>query len=364
MAVLPFGLAAAFAACSDATTTEVASRSDGGSKSDASFPTDDAGAALPGLTARGILLVHAASVPPLRVCFGGRPDLPPLPVDPDAKMPESNVVGLDVGSVVRLPNVAGALGQVYAFPEAELRKQVKADGGDTYACRDLVSSSTFGASGMRFGEVSGDLSTGLHLVALTGCESAQRDPTASAARCGADWTAGAGNLTAVHAPLRAARRNAPMRMPVQVVQLSPSLEARAATRPLAFGVDPDEGTSEGALVGLFPFGVPAPAEPEEIALPIEDAGAFATTNLVVDVVTEADAGRERVLSQTLAETQRLTLPGTIPPAFFASISSFLVLTLGDVEAPPDAGDPRSRLHLLAVPLAIPSAADASADESL
>ena len=354
---------AAIAACADTEATSVTVPGDAGAKGDASA-FGDAGASVPGLTASGILLVHAAALPAVRVCFAGRPDLRPFPVD--VTMPDSNVVGLDVGSVVRLPNVPGTLGEIYAFSEAKLREQVKADGSDTYTCKELVGSSTYGPFGSRFAAVPNDLSTGLHLLALTGCAPAARDPEATKARCGEDWDAATGNLAAVHAPLRAARRTSASRIPLQVVQLSRALEARTGSGALAFGIQEGEGPATDALLGAFDLGVPLPQLPAEIELPLEDAGAFASTRLVLDVTSTPDGGgaRERVLAHSLAETLRLTLPGWVPPSFFASISSFLVLTVGELAPAADGGDagadPRSRLHLLAVPLG--EAADAGAPE--
>ncbi len=337
--------AAFLVACSDASS---ASSLAPGYDASAEKPSSDAGAALPPLVSEGVLVVHAAAIPAFRLCFESRGDLAPLPVD--EIMAESNVVGVDVGSVVRLPNIDDVSGSaVFAFPEQALRTQLLPDGAATIPCSVLLGSSTY--KSVRLGQIDADLSSGLHLLAITGSADKPR---------------------VVVRKLVASPRRSPARLPIQLVQLSTSLEERAKDGALAFGVRTADAGTDYVIVEDLPFGEPYPQQPEEITLPKNDS--FATTSLVVQVVRPRapdagpsdasvslgpDAGEadvETVLEQSLADTQRLTLPNALPPDFFANLSSFLVLTVGDVVPAnePDAGrDPRSVLHLLAVPLAVP-----------
>lgn len=330
-------------------------------------PTSDAGGqTIPDLVTDGVLLVHAASLPPLRLCFGERGSEQPVPLD--VIMPESNVVGLDVGSVVRLPNITGPLGQVVGFPEESLR-------GSTRPCRQLVEDSELGPVSHRLGTLDADLSQDLHLVALTGCERLADDPSASKERCGPSWDEAAGNLRLVVTELQPRRRSSPSSIAVQLVQLSGALDhALGPNGYLGLGVQSGNAPPSIVLAERVPFGVPHPAEPAEVRLPpfsATDGGAaaFGETNLVLQVArgevgappafpTDGGSIGETVLTQSLAETQRLTLPSALPPDFFATVSSFVLLSVGEL-APkselPDAGrDPRTLLHLLAVPLAIPA----------
>jgi hypothetical protein len=334
--------------------------------------SSDAGGLLP--VSEGVLVVHGASLPALRLCFTRRRADPPIPLD--VIMPESNVVGIDVGAVVRLPNLDGDVGDVVAFPERELRGQLTtADGGaitSRYSCGDLLDSSTFAASALAFGPVSADLSRGVSVLALLGCQGSAKDPRASKARCGATWTPELGNLDVVARRVEAEGRASLATLPVQVVQLSPSLDVRAAGASLAFGVEDGDAGVKDEIASLFVLGAPTPQVPRELALPARGGDLdYGATKLVIDVLRPAtdggaDAGalRERVLAQSLEETQRLTLPEGLPPAFWSSVSSFLLLSVGELVTDgelPDAGrDPRSRLHLLAVPLAATPARDAGA----
>ncbi len=330
----------------------------------------DAGGALP--VSEGILVVHGASLPALRLCFTRRRADPPIPLD--VIMPESNVVGIDVGAVVRLPNLDGDVGDVVAFPERELRGQLTTtDGGaitSRYSCGDLLDSSTFAASALAFGPASADLSRGVSVLALLGCQGSGKDARASKARCGASWTPELGNLEVVARRIKAEGRASLATLPVQIVQLSPSLDVRATGASLALRLEEGDAGVQDEIAAVFALGAPTPQVPRELALPARGALDYGATTLVIDVLRPTtgsnDGGvlRERVLAQSLEEIQRLSLPEGLPPAFWSSVSSFLLLSVGELVADgelPDAGrDPRSRLHLLAVPLAATPARDAGA----
>jgi hypothetical protein len=69
--------------------------------------------------ASGVVVLHAAAFPPFRLCFENYPDLAPQP--DTSLMPEANVVGVEVGSMVRLGALATPPGTVYVINQREVR---------------------------------------------------------------------------------------------------------------------------------------------------------------------------------------------------------------------------------------------------
>src|SRR5262245_40618969 len=94
------GILLASVACSSMGTT--ADFSPGGNspdrKSDSGSGSVAPSATNSGPTATGVLLVHAAGFPSFRLCFEHFPDQAPQP--DENVMPEANVVGVEVGSLV------------------------------------------------------------------------------------------------------------------------------------------------------------------------------------------------------------------------------------------------------------------------
>lgn len=86
---------------------------------DAASEAADPGPRAPGApSASGVVLVHAAAFPAFRLCFENMPELKP---QPDSKiMPQANVVGVEVGSVVRLDPMK-APGRIYVMNERDVR---------------------------------------------------------------------------------------------------------------------------------------------------------------------------------------------------------------------------------------------------
>src|SRR5690349_20110352 len=91
--------AAAVIACGSGDDATTAFGGSDASFSDSGFvvPTSDAGFAA---TVSGVVLLHAAAFPAFRVCFENYPDLAPQP--DTTTMPEANLVGVEVGSLVRI----------------------------------------------------------------------------------------------------------------------------------------------------------------------------------------------------------------------------------------------------------------------
>jgi len=364
IAVLVGGAVLGTASCSSAYDAGFAG--DGGfvGKADGAPGLDGGSAAPPAqLEANGIVLVHAASFPAFRICFGGALSARPLP-DTDL-MPDSNVVGIDIGTAVRLPPYKGMLGRAFVFPELAIRSLYPAFGGAGIGptCEQLLLSNKSDVT--EVGTLTEDLGRGVHALVLHGCRTAALDKQASVARCGDTWTAAAGNLTLDVLSLTAYQRPPSLKgLPVQLLQLSPAFARVTAGRSVgvAFGALDREGGAAPApfIEGAVPFGTPVPNPPAVIAYDPAELAAYATSGVFVSVGGlldggSADAGRELVLKQSLADIQLRSASRSLPSDWFAVASSYVIVSVGDPDpvtedGGPDA-DPRRALHVLAIPLA-------------
>ena len=199
---------------------------------------------------------------------------------------------------------------------------------------------------------------------LRGCRNATLDPQASTDRCGDDWNATQGNLKLEVLRLTAFERRPGMPgLPVQIVQLSPSLAKISEGRSLgiAFGeLASEAGAPKPFLEGNVPFGTPVPNPPALIAYDPTDLGSYATSGVFVTVGGPLDGGApdasgQLVIAQSLQDIQQRSASRTLPSDWFAVASSYVVLSVGDTkpllfDGGPD-DDPRRALHLLAIPLA-------------
>lgn len=375
-ALLAYAALAALAACASIATSDSqpSSFADGGARDAGSIADGgafaDAAASTPGafVEANALVLVHAASFPAFRMCFEGAPnDLPQPSVD---LMPDSNVVGVDVGTAVRLAARPETLGHAFVFPESVLRPLYPTFGGPGPSCAQLLKNSQIDQSAVDVGAVTADVSSGVHALVLAGCRAASIDPVASKARCGADWDAATGNLALRTLTLMAYARAGDTRLPVQLVQLSPALEGVAQGRALglAFGVL-EAGAPAPFVEGAVPFGEAVPNPPAILDYAATDLASYATSGMFVTLggalddagmPTGGDAGaREVVIAQSLADIQKRSSPRSLPPDWFSAASSYVVLSVGDTDPRLSDGgrddDPRRPLHLLAVPLATPDA---------
>jgi hypothetical protein len=312
-----------------------------------------------GLTDNAVILVHAAKSQPYRLCFASELDRRPLP---DSQvMPEANVVGVEVGSAVRLPPLRGKPGDVYLFDEPLIRAYYPSGKGPT--CSNLLSSKPTAQLAIKLGAIDSDFSTGVHLLALTGCAANTPVATYSTDECGADWTPAKGNLALKELELGATPRSSSSVLPTQVINLSQALETeRAAKGSVSVTFGPLVGTTPKPVTvatDLPLFGKPAPA----VSLPFDLDAATVYDTLGFQVrVTGGDAGTETVLSQSLLEVQRLSSPRDVPTSFYSVASSYVLLVLGDPTLP-DGGreaDNLKSLHLVAIPVVEPKA-DAGAD---
>ncbi|MDB4942492.1 MAG: hypothetical protein JWP97_2026 [Labilithrix sp.] len=333
------------------------------------------------ITVDALVLVHAARFPPFRICFENAPGERPWP-DTDV-MPSSNVVGIDQGAAVRLraPARPTELGRAFVFPEASIRILYPAFGGtqEGPTCGQLLaSSSPHVADAVEVGTVDTYVGQGVHALVLEGCRPAAQDLGASTARCGASWAPGSGNLALRVVPLVAYDRPAgPGSFPLQLLQLSPSVTAASAGHVLGLTFGPldagDDALPEPLVEGQVPYASPVPDPPAVVKYDPDDLAGYATKGLFVTVGAPyddagvpvdagPDAARRVIASESLEAIQRASSAQSLPTEWFAAASSYVLVSVGELDPRLDDGgatDAGARaLHLLAIPLAAP---DAGAD---
>jgi hypothetical protein len=319
-----------------------------------------------------VILVHAAKAQSFRLCFENELDLLPQP-DSQA-MPEANVVGVEVGSAVRLGPLQGPPGKVYLFEEPLIRAYYPRFGGGgdgAPTCRGLLSSPTLSPLAIELGTVDANLSNGVHLLVVRGCPADGPIVKHSAAECGKGWSPATSNLSVNEITLAGTTRPESSTLPAQVVNLSQSLESARAGRDLVvrFG-DLAAADSKHATVATNPalFGSAAPAEPARLPYDTSDIGIYESVGFRVQLAAAAGGGgagpTEKVLDESLAKIQKSSSSRDVPPSYYAAASNYALLLLGDPDAKlADGGaddDPRRTLHLLAVPVIGPKN-DAGAD---
>lgn len=369
LTALALSALAAAVACGDAADALEGTSSSGGAY-DASAGRDggpsaisDAGATP--ISANGLVLVHAASFPAFRICFDGTPEEQPIPAAD--LMPSSNIPGLEMGTALRLAPRPGALGNAYIYREEVIRNLYFPSPESGPSCGRLRKSTTI--EYLQVATALPDLSIGVHLLVLQGCGTLAIDPLASVDRCGATWTSGSGNLELTRISVDAFNRPPSGGIPIQLVQLSHDLDQRAQTQLLGLSFGPLDGGAPPPIVeGMVPLGKPVPDPPASIdttkteLADFDTNGVFVTLGAPIDdagkpVLDAGDAGpRTVLLAQSLAEIQRRSSPRSLPPEWFATASSYVVLSVGEIDPKnPDGGpgDERRGLHLLAVPLAAP-----------
>lgn len=343
----------------------------------------------------GVIVVHASrNLPAFRVCFGNRPNLAPLP---DSKlMPQSNVVGVEVGAAVhvgalhdRFDDVvdggkpdsggtkvdagsdsgvvpssdagakdggsAGDAGVVatklYVFREDALRYR-------SQLCGDLLKDASLQANKDYFPldfAQPGSLFTqrGVYLVSVEGCIAAS-DPQLTETTCGKPYVAGQSNLSARLVQLTSPRNEPGAFYAQSLVLSSPVRDAvlKGQTAGVYFGEIAGNLERFDGENKLLDHEV-QPATPQRFAFP-DALASYETYGFRVKV------GNTPV-DQSLARTQELTNPGILPSAFYRLPSNFVVLVLGDPAVSPKT-DPGLGLHLLAIPVRDPdSFTDAGTD---
>lgn len=331
-----------------------------GSAADAGgFTNGDGTAGSPELapTDNGVIMVHAAGMPAFRLCFQNELDRRP---QPDAQvMPDANVVGVEVGSAVRIAPLKGPPGKIWVFEEPLIREI----SGKGQTCRQLLGNQV-GNYAHELSPVTTDLSKGVHLLVVAGCVAKTPLRSYTKAECGEDYDETKGNLHIVERELKGANRVGDA-LPTQVLHLSQPLESArsAGTLTVSFG-DVKTTSSTHTSIASAPalFGAPL----DLASSPTFDAN---SESIYADVgfrvsIKEGASPPTVVAQQSLADVQRLSAPAEIPTTYYAAASNYVLLLLGDPNAKGEDGgvsdDPIQNVHLLAVPVIEPKA-DAGAD---
>lgn len=332
--------------------------SSGGSSGESATP---AGAADLAPTDNGVIMVHAASMQPFRMCFENQLGLYPQP-DKQA-MPQANVVGVEVGHAVRISPLNGPPGHVYLYEEPLIRGlYFGSSDGKGPTCSDLHTSNTLSALEIDLGEVKTDLSKGVHLLVVKGCPKDTASVKHSVAECGADWTAATGNLSVAEITLPGANRKDLNKLPTQVVNLSPAVETARGGKTLSvtFGALATPGKLTPVVDNPALFKDPQPTTPVSLDFASDDLSTYATNGFRV-TVPSSSGGSQVDVDYSLAEIQKASSPLEVPSSYYTVASNYVLLLLGDPNAKlPDGGpdsDERRALHFLAVPVIEPKAAN-------
>jgi hypothetical protein len=308
-----------------------------------------------------VILVHAAKSQSFRLCFENEIDRRP---QPDSEtMPEANVVGVEVGSAVRLAPLRGVPGRVFLFEEPLIRPYYPTFGGAGAgpSCKNLLENASLSQLAVDLGRVDANLAQGVHLLVVRGCPADAALRKYSLAECGDGWTAATGNLTVKEIGLRGANRSGSPALPAQVVNLSQPLEAARAGRDLvvSFGdLASADGTRTVVATNPALFGAATPDEPARLTYASDDTAIYDAVGFRVQLAAPGgDAGATTMLDESLARIQRSSAPRAVPPTYYAAASNYALLLLGDPNAKLADGGPdddeRRNLHFLAVPVIDP-----------
>ena len=315
-------------------------------------------------TATGVVIVHSAAFPPFRLCFENSLDLVP---QPDSKiMPQANVVGVEVGSVVRIDPLA-APGKVYVIHERAVRFQ------PNVTCRELLGGGTAGLILNGAYHEANRIDTPLgqdrvQVLALTGCGGGPfiEAVGATSDSCGPDWDVTSGNLFANVIDLPTTPQGATeTSIPVQLVNLAPAIQAQlgSATLEVTFGDLSTAGKLPTTVASRPPLLEPS----QQVNLNVDqtDIQVYGTHGFRIEAVEDGGAPKFS-FSQSLAAVQDLSSPTDIPTTYYRVASNYALLLTGDPSVPAtlDDGAPnpdRRRVQLLAVPVLDPATIDAGAD---
>ncbi|MEO6420589.1 MAG: hypothetical protein ABIP39_14340 [Polyangiaceae bacterium] len=332
------------------------------------------GALFPGAldSSRGLILVHGSpNLPAFRLCFGtlsptgylegSSKSIRPLP-DREL-MPDSNVVGVEIGSAVRLkplnePQIGvDATAHAFAFPEVFVRP----GGGTDLPCSARICPTSSSGTclpkdpvpGQRGFYDLGPLPAGateenVQLLAIHGCVPGSADGGAGASSCGAGYDPLVGNLKLDLLPLTAYKTEKPEQFFVQVAQLSGAVVG--GPLHVRYGELGNSATLSDLALSAD-FGDLAPAgTPRIFDLDRTAPGIYASRGFEITVGSQK-------FTQSLAQIQLATAPQALPDDLYSAKSNFVLLLLGDPALSDANGnalspmtDPGLLVHLLVVPV--------------
>jgi hypothetical protein len=315
-------------------------------------------------TATGVVVVHSAAFPSFRLCFENMLELVP---QPDSKvMPQANVVGVEVGSVVRIDPLK-APGKVYVLSERAVRDTPE------LTCGELLGDGSQALFRNTAYHEANSIDTPLgqdrvQVLALTGCggQAFVDLVGAKSESCGANWNSTSGNLFVNVIDLPTSAQGATeSSIPVQLVNLAPALQTQLgnATLEVTFG----ELATPGKLPTPVASGTPLLASSQQVTLNVDqtDEQVYGTHGFRIEA--REDGGTVKFsVSQSLAAIQDLSSPTDVPTSYYRVASNYALLLTGDPSVPAtlDGGAPspdRRRVQLLAVPVLDPATIDAGTD---
>jgi len=285
-------------------------------------------------------------------------------------MPRANVVGVDVGSVVRVGPLERAPGKVVVI--AQRKVSATRDESAAKSCGELLADQSTLIKDIDYFEA-GELSAPLgvdrvSLLAITGCGSVPYLEALGLPQdeCGPDYDSTRGSLRARTLTLLPSIAATESSVPVQVVHLSLALEsslAQGEAIDVTFGsLDAGPGPLEQHVASSPPlFDASAPVT---LMLDQTSEATYGTHGFRIGFRAALDGGHDAgtiartVIDQSLAEVQDLSSPRTVPTTYYRAASNYVLLLLGDPRVAPsldDGGanadyDPRRGVHLLAVPV--------------
>jgi hypothetical protein len=281
-------------------------------------------------------------------------------------MPASNYAGVPAGGAVALPDASSMLGGdlvIYAIDAQSLAYADQTTGPNAppsaYSCAARIDGS---GNGQKVAPTailtmptipSGTIAQGSTVVlALRGCLGTAYDHKATTARCGADWSASAGNLRMDVVPVPGASAPAPEPgvFAVQAAQLSPALAVLAGDAGVVVSFGAQGAADAGVVTSLSAPDQILPSAPLQVATGIPLAS-FGQLGFAVNVGNASGAH----LWMSLAQSLDLVDPTQNPTQYFAQPTTYVVAVVGDpAGAPPggagDAGYDGTGLHLLVLPL--------------
>lgn len=347
--------------------------SSGGSSSGSSGAVfGDGGATLP---AKGVILVHAAAFPSMRVCFENYPDIPP---QPDRKvLPQANVVGVDLGGLVRLGPMLKPPGKVYVISQ----KAVAAVPGskDDLTCGQYLKNTDENIGYYNAGKLTEPVGVDhAEVLAITGCgpKTYVVDQLKIAkSDCGPAYDSDAestGTFATQRLRLTETNTATSQSLPMTLINLAPLLKPPGSqTLDVTFG-DLDAGVT-GKLkttIPVPPFGADAGAdggvpfsEGPSVTLDLDQSkeSVFGLSGFRVAYrdgsgTALAPSVGGVVVDQTLAQIQANSRSDGNPTSYYVASSNFVFFLMGDahmVRNFTDGGanpnfDPRRAIHLLAI----------------